>query len=337
MKRLSIILVVCIALSPVCLAESTSPADDFLAGLSQAWGGLMGMASEAGQAVSDWADENGITEWIEGASQDVSAWLRDSGLTDWANSAVSDITAWANESGIVEWTESAAANLQAFVDENGPAVEAWLAQAGEEVRQAWNALIESDQHTKQELQKAYETVVGALEPPATDGFKYVHDPRENPEAMKDIVVNPDAVYGFSPSPDSTRLKDYVDAIDWTDPQQVADARAQRQVYFDSMSELYRMIEDMLHEGKNVEEIARAVSKRRNELRLEAYKDDPDGLALAKKSNLDTYGDEMGPSADSLYEKYGSWQRVLEKALGTNEGMDACLGFYDEYYDTYDIG
>ena len=41
-------------------------------------------------------------------------------------------------------------------------------------------------------------------------------------------------------------------------------------------------------------------------------------------------------ADELYEKYGSWQTVLEKALSTNAGMDACLGFYDENYDSYDI-
>ena len=93
---------------------------------------------------------------------------------------------------------------------------------------------------------------------------------------------------------------------------------------------------MLHEGKDVETIARAVSKRRNELRLEADANDPEALALTKKSNLETYGDEMGPSADFLYEKYGSWQKVLEKALGTNAGMDACLGFYDEYYDFYEL-
>ena len=72
---------------------------------------------------------------------------------------------------------------------------------------------------------------------AGSGFAYEHDPRENPNAMKDIVENPDAVYGFSPSPDSTRLKEYADAIDWTDPEQVAEARAVRQSYHDSMSEL----------------------------------------------------------------------------------------------------
>jgi hypothetical protein len=107
-------------------------------------------------------------------------------------------------------------------------------------------------------------------------------------------------------------------------------------YLASMSELYRMIEDMLGQARSVEEIARAVSKRRNELRLEAYKDDPEGLETVKKSNLEAFGHEEGPEADELYEKYGSWQMVLEKALSTNAGMDACLGFYDDNYYTYDI-
>ena len=95
-----------------------------------------------------------------------------------------------------------------------------------------------------------------------------------------------------------------------------------------------MIEKLLGEGKDVETIARAVSRRRNEIRLESYKNDPDGLVLLKKSNLDTYGNEEGPTADSLYKKYGSWQTVLEKALSSNAGMDACLGLYDEYYDIH---
>ena len=167
-------------------------------------------------------------------------------------------------------------------------------------------------------------------------FAYEHDPRENPNAMKDIVENPFAVYGFSPNPDSVRLGEYADLIDWTNPEQVAAARAQRQAYHDSMSELYRMIEDMLLETKPVEEIARAVSRRRNELRIEASQNDPVELERLKKSNLATYGNEEGPTPDQLFEKYGSWQTVLEKALGTNAGMDACLGFYDEYFEMYDL-
>ena len=171
----------------------------------------------------------------------------------------------------------------------------------------------------------------------TAAFAYEHDPRENPEAMRDIVVNPEAVYGFSPSSaEESTLRDYADAIDWTDPEQVAEAREQRKAYHESMEELYEMILSMSNEGEDIETIARAVSQRRNELRLEAYKDDPDGLETVKKRNLETYGNEFGPTQDALLEKYGSWETVLLKALGTNAGMDACLGFYDEYYYLYDL-
>ena len=170
---------------------------------------------------------------------------------------------------------------------------------------------------------------------AKEPFAYEHDPRDNPTAMRDIVVNPDAVYGFSPSKaeDST-LKEYADLFDWTDAEQVAAGREQRQAYHDSLEELYEMILEMTLADKDIESIARAVSQRRNELRLEAYKDDPEGLATVKKRNLETYGNELGPTQDSLYDKYGYWETVLLKALGTNAGMDACLGFYDEYYYLY---
>ena len=31
------------------------------------------------------------------------------------------------------------------------------------------------------------------------GFTYIHDPRDNPKAMEDIVENPDAIYGITGS------------------------------------------------------------------------------------------------------------------------------------------
>jgi len=336
MKRIAVILILVLLFSPAAFAEepTASHADEFLTGLSQAWSGLVGMAEDARQSLADWADASGIKIWMEDTANSISAWAIDSGLTEWANTALSNVQSWADDSGLAEWASNISAQAQQYIEDNRPAVEAWLAQAGEEVNRAWNTLLSADTHTKDEVEAALKTVSSSFG--QATGFKYVHDPRDNPEAMKDIVYNPDAVYGFSPSPDSTRLREYVDAIDWTNAEQVAQARAQRQAYLDSMSELYRLIENMLKEGNNVETIARAVSQRRNELRLEAYADDPKGLETVKKSNLETYGDEMGPSADSLFQKYGSWQTVLEKALGTNMGMDACLGFYDVLYDYYDI-
>lgn len=165
---------------------------------------------------------------------------------------------------------------------------------------------------------------------------YEHDPMENPKAAQDIIVNRDAVYGYSPSPLSTRLKDFVDYIDWTNEAEVEEARSSRIRYYETEEVLYQMIEEMSAGNKSIEEIARAVSQKRNELRLDAYIGDPDGLARVKKSNLDTYGNENGPTIEYLYDKYGSWEAVLQKALSSNPGMDACLGLYDDFYEFYSI-
>ena len=209
--------------------------------------------------------------------------------------------------------------------------------------QAMAAETEAQQTAGQTTQQTGEETAGesASEASARAGeivvrTGYEHDPMENPKAAQDIIVNHDAVYGYSPSPLSTRLREFVDIIDWTNEAEVAEARDKRIQYYETEEVLYQMIETMIDEKKSVEEIARAVSQKRNELRLEAYIGDPDGLARVKKSNLDTYGNENGPTIEFLYEKYGSWEAVLQKALSTNPGMDACLGLYDDYYGLYNI-
>ena len=164
-------------------------------------------------------------------------------------------------------------------------------------------------------------------------FAYIHDPRENPEAMADVIENPDAVYGFSPDPESPRLGPYAD-YDWTDPAFVVEAQEQRRAYHESMDSMTDILYRMREEGATTEEMARAVSEERNRLRLAVYQDDPEGLATVKESNLKTYGHEDGPTPDELYEKYGSWLTVLQKAFSSNMGMDACCGLYDEYYWLY---
>ena len=127
--------------------------------------------------------------------------------------------------------------------------------------------------TESEMETEPESFCEETESELQDGvFVYVHDPRENPEAMKDIIENEDAVYGFSPDPESPRLGPYAE-YDWTDPE---------------------------------------------------------GLKTVKESNLKAYGHEDGPTPDDLYEKYGSWTTVLQKAFSPNLGMDACCGLYDEY-------
>ena len=168
-------------------------------------------------------------------------------------------------------------------------------------------------------------------------YSYVHDPRLNPEAMKDIVENPDAVYGFSPESESKRLGSYAQ-YDWTDPVFVAQAKVERIKYHDSLKTMTTILDEMKAKGASTEEIARAVSAERNRLRLAAYDGDPEGLAEVKKSNLETYGHEDGPTADELFAKYGSWEAVIQKAFSPNMGMDVCCGLYDECYQFYiDLG
>jgi len=162
--------------------------------------------------------------------------------------------------------------------------------------------------------------------------RYSNDPRENPSAMADIVLDRDAVYGFRPS-ETGSLKQYADA-DWTDPVSVEKWRQERIAYHESLEELYEMIGKMQDEGRSTQDIARAVSTRRNELRIESYAGDPEGLAQLKERNLERYGHEEGPLPDELYAQYGSWETVIAKALSTNSGMDACLGLYDTYHQLY---
>ena len=167
---------------------------------------------------------------------------------------------------------------------------------------------------------------------AAGGFRYIHDPAQNPSAMRDIVADETAVYGYRPTATGS-LAVYADA-DWSDPGIVEEGRQERIKYHQNIESMYDMLREMQQQGKTTEEIARAVSEERNRLRIESYRDDPEGLAALKESNLKTYGREEGPTPDDLFEKYGSWAVVLQKAFSSNMGMDACCGLYDEYYWLY---
>ncbi|MBQ7623926.1 MAG: hypothetical protein IJS65_01450 [Clostridia bacterium] len=167
---------------------------------------------------------------------------------------------------------------------------------------------------------------------AAGGFAYKHDPSKNPYAMQDIVADESAVYGFRPTEEGS-LKMYADA-DWSDPTVVESGRQDRIAYHESIEAMYTLLEEMTADGRSAEEIARAVSAKRNEIRLAAYENDPEGLLKLKARNLEKYGHEEGPLPDELYAQYGSWEAVTQKAFSVSAGMDACLGLYDDYYEVY---
>ena len=155
MKKLSVLLALCLMLSSAALAGADEPssADRFLSNLSDTWDSFLDMAGDAGESALDWA---------EGRVKDLSAWARENGLTDWAQGALDKFTAWADESGASEWAQERAREIRAFVDENGPAIEAWLAEAGEDVREAWDILMDAGRYTADEVRAAYEKVTASL-------------------------------------------------------------------------------------------------------------------------------------------------------------------------------
>ncbi|MBQ8304599.1 MAG: hypothetical protein IJX90_00055 [Blautia sp.] len=95
---------------------------------------------------------------------------------------------------------------------------------------------------------AVQTNVEPAAEPATgdlprEPFAYEHDPRDLPKAMEDIIENPEAVYGFSPDPESDRLGDYA-VYDWTDPVFVAQATKDRREYHESMETMMDILYTM---------------------------------------------------------------------------------------------
>ena len=153
---------------------------------------------------------------------------------------------------------------------------------------------------------------------------------DNPKAARDIVENTDAVYGYSPNPESTRIGEFASKIDWTDPDQVAIARQTRQGYHEANE---AKLQALYNQGYTTEEIVARMVEERNMSRINIYIKNGDlkGLEIMKKSNLKTYGNELGMTLEQALEKYGSYEEIINDTIRSNPGMDACTGLYDIYH------
>ncbi len=166
-----------------------------------------------------------------------------------------------------------------------------------------------------------------------DNFTYIHNPSYYSTALVDAEYDEACVYGYKPNSTGS-LKGYA-KYDWTSEEAVATYKQNRIDYINTNDKAINdLAKELKEQGKTIEEIARACSTLRNQIRMDSYKNDPEGLATLKQRNLDKYGHEEGPLPDELYKKYGSWEMVLEKCYSTNAGMDACCGVYDMYYNMY---
>jgi hypothetical protein len=85
----------------------------------------------------------------------------------------------------------------------------------------------------------------------------------------------------------------------------------------------RLADELSKGGQNDQAIARAVNDLRNQMRQDAWKlMDPKQIEEIKARQRREYGNEIGPSADDLFAKKGSWAAVIEGAFKTNPHTDS---------------
>lgn len=96
----------------------------------------------------------------------------------------------------------------------------------------------------------------------------------------------------------------------------------RRTYLAAVSGFEKGIAEARAAGATAEQIARQFVPMRNEVKALAR----EGQGLVSRTvvelrNLAVYGNKLGPTADQLYKKYGSWEKVVEKILQTNEKVN----------------
>jgi hypothetical protein len=92
------------------------------------------------------------------------------------------------------------------------------------------------------------------------------------------------------------------------------AAERRRAYETAVRNLRGCAEKLAADGWAEEAIARELVSRRNELKRAArMHDDPQIVALMNARNLVRYGDPIGPTADQLLARYGSWRAVIDAA------------------------
>ncbi|MFD7714555.1 hypothetical protein [Streptomyces sp. NPDC059814] len=110
------------------------------------------------------------------------------------------------------------------------------------------------------------------------------------------------------------------------PQEREVARDQRMRYHRLLEDMERKECAMRAEGRSEEDIARTLSRMRNEAKdVVRAGMTPEQVAELEARNQKKYGNPLGPTPDQLYLKYGSWEKVTEAATRSSEVVDHELG------------
>jgi hypothetical protein len=130
------------------------------------------------------------------------------------------------------------------------------------------------------------------------------------------------VYGYVPKP-GTQFASSPPWPDWTDPEQVAAARGVRLGYHQGLADEVAWVDGMRQKGTSDEDIARELVDIRNKTRMSKYSEDK--LPMLYERNEREYGNKFGPTYESLLDKYGSADQVIQAGTRSNAGMDVLTG------------
>ncbi|MFJ6697982.1 hypothetical protein ACIQM4_18205 [Streptomyces sp. NPDC091272] len=110
------------------------------------------------------------------------------------------------------------------------------------------------------------------------------------------------------------------------PQEREVARDQRLRYHHLLEDMGRTECDMRAQGRSEEEIARTLVDMRNDAKdVVRAGMTREQVAELEARNLKKYGNPLGPTADQLYVKYGSWEKVTGAATRSSAAVDQELG------------
>ena len=95
---------------------------------------------------------------------------------------------------------------------------------------------------------------------------------------------------------------------------ISSLAARRADYEAAVTRLKSEALELIVRGRSAEQAARYVVERRNLLKIEFRQDLPPAvLALIEERNRRKYGHAVGPTAEALFERYGSWPAVIAAA------------------------
>jgi hypothetical protein len=162
---------------------------------------------------------------------------------------------------------------------------------------------------------------GAKTPPTS----HSNGVRVHAEAKVPEGISPDSrgVYGYLPVKGSrydSKLYDF------GDPAFVQRNRLIRIDYLKGTAELEEAIQAMHAAGYGSERIAYRVVLQRNSQKLNARASmSPTEVEVLDAGNVKRYGDAVGPTPRQLFDKYRSWDRVIEKSMEKDPEINMLLG------------